>query len=327
MPTFLERTAIVDCLSSLERQDYPGPIRILVVDGGSTDGTREIVSRRAASDPRIELLDNPGRSAASALNIGLAACRTPVLVRVDAHAIYSPSYVARSVAVLQESGAADAGGPMRPVGTTRFGRAVAAITTSRLGIGWGSFHYASSRVFVDTVFLGAYWTETLRRLGGWDTTSLQWGAEDHELNLRLRDGGGKIVCDPTIESWYFPRETPRGLARQYRNYGLGKASTLAKHRRLPTLRPLAPAALVGAALAGLPMALATRRARFTLPVVAWAAVAGSGALWISRSRRVDANRTFVALSICHWAYGFGFIEGLIRIVSGRRFASSPKARR
>src|SRR5205823_13479484 len=61
-----------------------------------------------------------------------------------------------------------------------------------------------------------------------------------ELNYRLRRTGGRILLDPSIRSWYFPRETPRALVRQYFNYGVCKASTLAKHSTLPTWRPLAP---------------------------------------------------------------------------------------
>ena len=67
----------------------------------------------------------------------------------------------------------------------------------------------------------------LEDLGGYDESRLQWAAEDQELNFRLRQRGGRIVLDPQIRSWYFPRETAGALARQYRNYGVAKASTLA----------------------------------------------------------------------------------------------------
>jgi glycosyltransferase involved in cell wall biosynthesis len=247
LPTLNERAFIRDCLDSLVAQDFTDVLEILVVDGGSTDGTRDIVACFGAP---VRIVDNPRVTAAAALNIGLAEAKGVIVVRADAHTLYARDYVRRCVEVLEETGAANVGGRMRPVGTTSFGRAVAAVTSSPLGVGPGKFHYADERVDVDTVYLGTFRRELLEQLGGWDESNLQWGAEDHELNLRITEAGGRIVLDPSIGSWYFPRETPRALARQYFNYGIGKASTLAKHRALPSWRPLVPAGLVAAAAAG-----------------------------------------------------------------------------
>src|SRR2546421_3753389 len=171
------------------------------------------------------------------MNTGIAEAKGDVIVRADGHTLYSPDYVRRCLEVLAETGADNVGGPMRPVGTTRFGRAVAAVTSSPLGVGPGKFHYARERLEVDTVYLGCWRRSTLETLGGYDETDLQWAAEDQELNYRLRRTGGRILLDPSIRSWYFPRETPRALVRQYFNYGVCKASTLAKHSTLPTWRP------------------------------------------------------------------------------------------
>ena len=81
-------------------------------------------------------------------------------------------------------------------------------------------------------------------MGGYDEEGIQWAAEDQELNFRVRRAGGRIWLDPTIRSQYFPRSTPTALWRQYRNYGVCKASTLDKHRTLPYWRPLVPAFMV-----------------------------------------------------------------------------------
>ena len=298
-----------------------------MVDGRSRDATRELVARRRALDGRIQLLDNPERSAAAAMNRGLAAATGDLLVRADAHARYTPDYVRRCVEVLAETGADDVGGPMRPVGTTRFGRAVAAVTTSRIGMGSGAFHWTMLRRDVDTVFLGCYRIPQLRALGGWDATHLQWAAEDHELNFRIRRSGGRIVCDPSIESWYFPRETPVALWRQYRNYGIGKVSTLARHRRLPTLRPVAPAALVAGAGSGLALSLVTGRVRFLVPFLGWGAVVTAAGFGMGRRPGVRGADATAALAICHLAYGTGFWSGVGRLVRGRGFDRLPAGSR
>lgn len=321
LPTLNERSFIRDCLDSLAAQDYDHVVEILVCDGGSTDGTRAIVE---AYGDHVRVVDNPGITAAAALNLGLRTMRGEIYCRGDAHTLYEPDYVRRCVELLEETGAANVGGPMRPVGTTAFGRAVAAVTSSRLGIGPGRFHYATSRSDVDTVYLGCWRRRTLEELGGWDETTLQWGAEDHELNLRTTSGGGRIVLDPAIRSWYFPRETPRALARQYLNYGIGKASTLAKHRTLPSWRPLAPAGLVALTCAG--MLGGRGLARVAIPVVHTTVVVGAG-LSLGRSEGVAPHRAALATAICHWSYGIGFWRGVGRVIVGRGFDNRPMGHR
>jgi cellulose synthase/poly-beta-1,6-N-acetylglucosamine synthase-like glycosyltransferase len=327
VPTFNEEDWIEECLRTLDAQDYPNIEAIVVVDGRSTDATRALVETYASGHPRVELLDNPRRSAAAALNVGLAACRSEIFLRADAHTFYAPDFATRSVEVLLETGADDVGGPMVPVGRNPFGKAVAAVTTSKFGMGSGAFHYASERQDVDTVFLGCYRTDTLRALGGWDEDNLQWAAEDHELNFRLTQQGGRIVCDPSIKSTYFPRDTPRALWRQYFNYGVGKVSTLKKHKQLPTLRPLAPAALVAGLAASTTAAAVTRKPIFLLPAVAYAGAASLAAASLARNDDASAARCLAALGICHVAYGAGFWSGVGRVARKQPFDRLPAKRR
>ena len=321
IPTLNERSHITDCLDALLAQDYPDVLEILVLDGGSTDGMREMVTRRGAP---VRLVDNPRITAAAALNIGITEAIGEIVCRADAHALYAPTYVRRCVEALLETGADNVGGPMRAVGTTSFGRAVAAVTSSPFGIGPGRFHFAESRQEVDTVWLGCWRRVTLLELGGYDETDLQWAAEDHELNFRLRERGGRIIVDPDIRSTYFPRETPHGLARQYLNYGTGKASTLAKHRSLPTWRPLAPAALVAGSVFFVLFGHGWRRAMIPAAHTVFAAAA---ALRVSGDPGVAPHRAFLALEICHWSYGAGFWRGVARWLIGRGFDSRPRGHR
>jgi succinoglycan biosynthesis protein ExoA len=322
LPTLNERSHIRDCLDSLNSQDYPNILEILVIDGGSTDGTRDIVESEGG---KVRLIDNPRMTAAAAMNIGIDFCTTDVFVRVDAHTLYSKNYVSQSVETFLDSGAQVVGGPMRPVGTNPFGRAVAAVTTSPLGVGPGRFHYSEICEEVETVYLGIFDKEFVLMVGGYDETSLQWAAEDQELNFRIRKAGGRIILDPKIRSTYFPRNTARALARQYHNYGMCKASTLKKHRSLPSWRPLAPALMVLCIPAGVAAGGALGNW--------WAAgilllVHPVGASALGSFRRVRKSATLLnfllALEICHWSYGLGFWRGLGRIATSRPFDNRPK---
>lgn len=320
LPTYQERGYVVDCLRTLVAQDGADIVEILVVDGGSTDGTRDLVEEFGAP---VRLVDNPRVSAAAAMNVGIDAAVGDLICRADAHTVYAPDYIRRCVEVSTETGATNVGGRMQPVGTTRFGRAVAAVTSHPLGMGPGAFHYATDRRDVDTVYLGCWRREDLVALGGYDEDGLQWAAEDQELNLRIRQGGGRVVLDPSIRSWYFPRDTPRALARQYHNYGIAKASTLAKHRTLPTWRPLVPAALVAVTAVG----VVTRKPLLLAPAVGHAALCAGLGVSLSKEPGVDPARAAAVTAICHWTYGAGFWRGLFRLLTGRGFDRRPGATR
>jgi len=325
LPTLNERAHIRDCLDSLYSQDYDNIVSILVVDGGSIDGTRDIVD---AEGGIVRLIDNPRMTAAAAMNIGIAECSTERFVRVDAHTLYATDYVSRSVSTWLETDAQVVGGPMRPIGTNPFGRAVAAVTTSPLGVGPGRFHYSEVLEEVETVYLGIFDKAFVLAVGGYDETNLQWAAEDQELNFRIRKAGGRIVLDPRIRSTYFPRNTPRALARQYHNYGMCKASTLKKHRILPYWRPLAPALLVLMSIVWVVLSVLVGCAWVApLPFAAYILAATLIGIRMSTERGVTPHRVAIALSICHWCYGVGFSRGIGRIVTRREFDSRPRGGR
>jgi glycosyltransferase involved in cell wall biosynthesis len=324
LPTLNERDYLRDCLDSLLAQDYQSIDEILVVDGGSKDGSRAIAESFGAP---VRLVDNPKVTAAGAMNVGLAVARNDLVVRADAHTLYASDFVRRNVDVLLETGAAVVGGPMKPVGISPFGRAVAAVTSSPFGVGPGRFHYSQQREEVETVYLGAYLRSTVLNLGGYDDERLQWAAEDQELNFRIRRNGGRIIVDPSIRSVYFPRQTARSLARQYHNYGMCKASTLAKHRTLPYWRPVVPAAMVGGTVVWVLVTLPTCSALASLPVFLYLAAASLASRKISGGTGVTPHRVVAALAICHWSYGAGLWRGLGRIITRRPFDVRPRAGR
>jgi len=228
------------CLWSIEAQSYPSIIEVLVVDGCSSDGT----AQRAAAHPGVTVLANPRRSRPAALNVGLAAARGEVVVRVDARTRIEADYVARCVEALQRSGAFVVGGPMRLSAGSARERGIAAAMASRLGGGTAAFRrdHGVPR-FTDTVYLGAYRRTAVLELGGYDEDF--GGNEDAELNHRARRAGG-VYLDPSIRSSYRVRPSLAELFVQYRRYGRARAGTLRKHPGSLSARQLAiPAFLAG----------------------------------------------------------------------------------
>jgi succinoglycan biosynthesis protein ExoA len=230
IPTLNEAAHIEHVVETLARGWNPRhEVRVVVVDGGSTDGTVETVHRLAASRTWLSLLPNPQRIQSAAVN--LAARRlgsgTDVLVRCDAHADYPDGFVRALVETLERAQADAVVVPMDSHGRTCVQRAVAWVSDTPLGSG-GSAHRGGRRSgFIDHGHHAAFRMESFRRAGGYDETFTH--NEDAELDCRQRALGSRIYLDADIRIGYSPRDTLRGLWRQYFGYGKGRARTVRKH--------------------------------------------------------------------------------------------------
>ncbi len=310
MPAFNEEHYIEACIRSVQAQDYPRDrIEILVADGRSTDRTREILAALAVDDPRIRVIDNPDRLQAAGLNQLIRAARGEIVVRMDVHCEYTPAYVRTCVETLAATGADNVGGAQRAKAKTAFQRALCAALTSPLGVGGARYRDATAEGFVDTVFLGAFRRAIFEKIGLYDPRAIT--NEDAELNQRLLASGGRIYLSPAIEVHYFPRDSFRTLAKQYWKYGQGRARTLLKLGRFPTLRPLIPFSMVmGAA------ALVLTPPLWPVAPVAFAAYAlatGAEAVRVAAPQGPAAIATAWAIfPVLHASHGAGFAAGLLR---------------
>lgn len=258
IPALNEGRHIETCVRSLMTGDARlKQVEIIVADGGSRDWTRAVVEMLREEFPNLRLLHNPQRLQSAAVNAaaGAAGIGRRILVRCDAHAIYPPNYVMQAADSLARRGVASVVVPMDADGITCFQKANAWIVDTPLGSG-GSAHRGGQRSgFVDHGHHSAFDLKTFLHLGGYDETFSH--NEDAEFDARLRQAGGRIFLDADIRLTYLPRATICALARQYYNYGRGRARTLLKHRERPKLRQLIPPTTLIGCLAGFALAPAT----------------------------------------------------------------------
>ena len=78
----------------LDQEGAP-PLELILVDDGSTDATPALCTALAAEDPRVRVLRGAGTGLVDALNLGLAACRAPLIARMDADDRAHPSRLRR----------------------------------------------------------------------------------------------------------------------------------------------------------------------------------------------------------------------------------------
>jgi len=312
-----EARYIEQCLTSLLNQDYPpGSYEILVVDGLSDDGSREIVFRLAKEHP-IRLLTNPDRTTPAGLNIGVQAARGEIVILLGAHATAAPDFIQQSVRYLQQTDSACVGGPIRTRGETWMARAISLALSSPFGVGNAFFRYAQRELFVDTVAFGAYRREVFDHIGLFDETLTY--AEDDDFNYRLRRQGGKILLTPAIRTTYYARTSLPQLWRQYVNYGVGKARAFQKHGRVASWRHLVPASFVLALVGSVLLAA-------LVPKLVWVLVFTVGSyllasllfsVWIAaRHGWAYLPLLPVVFLVLHLGYGIGFIWGLVKTSLG-----------
>ncbi|MBA2516983.1 MAG: glycosyltransferase, partial [Solirubrobacterales bacterium] len=105
VPVLNEERHIGDAVTAMRRQRFDGELEFIFVDGRSTDRTRQLLTELQKEDDRVRILDNPTGRTPAALNIALREARGDFIVRMDAHTLYPPDYVARGVERLQRGDA------------------------------------------------------------------------------------------------------------------------------------------------------------------------------------------------------------------------------
>ncbi|MEM8827944.1 MAG: glycosyltransferase family 2 protein [Cyanobacteria bacterium P01_G01_bin.19] len=238
IPTYNEEENIEAIVGGFLASKYDNIVEILVVDGESTDSTADKVLELSRLYSKVKLLHNPHKIQSSALNIGLEACQGEIFLRADAHCRYAPDYVEKCVDTLLKTQAINVGGAQRFVAESKFQAGVALAANSILGNGGAKYRNPQYNGYVDTVFLGCMWTETLINIQGY---SNQITNEDAELNQRLlAQDKQAIYVSSDIKVWYYPRSTWISLYVQYFKYGRGRFLTATKHTKNLQLRGKLP---------------------------------------------------------------------------------------
>jgi GT2 family glycosyltransferase len=278
----------------------------------SDDGTREILKRLGAENSRLRIVDNPGRIVSTGLNQAIKTATGTIIVRIDAHTEYAADYIRQCVAVLDETGADNVGGPWTPRATGHIGEAIAAAFQSPFVAGGARGHDADYSGPVDTVYLGCWRREVFDRIGFFDEDLVR--NQDDEFNLRLIRSGGHVWQSARIRSWYTPRTSLRALFQQYMQYGYWKVRVIQKHKIPASMRHLIPGCFI---LALVFLGLAAPWSNVAL--WSWIGLGGIYLLCNLAASILTGSRFGWALfplfpvvfAFYHFGYGYGFLRGLL----------------
>jgi glycosyltransferase involved in cell wall biosynthesis len=243
VPCYNEQDTIRLLLDAIYAQSYTrSEMEVMIADGMSTDGTRERICEFMQTHPdlMIRIVENKKRTIPSGLNVAIDAASGEFIVRLDAHSIPYPDYVARCVAALSQHQGDNVGGvwEIQPGANNWIARAIAAAAAHPIAVGDARYRLGGEAQAVDTVPFGAFRKELVQRVGPYDETLLT--NEDYELNVRIRQAGGRVWFDPHIRSIYFSRPTLRQLFSQYWRYGFWKGRMIRRYPHTLRWRQLLP---------------------------------------------------------------------------------------
>ncbi|RWF36349.1 MULTISPECIES: glycosyltransferase family 2 protein [unclassified Mesorhizobium] len=283
--------------------------RIVVADGGSSDGTQAIVEKIVAKDPRVILLANPKRLQSAAINLAVATLDegADYLIRIDAHGGYPDDYCDRLVEEAIATGADSVVVSMLTAGTGAVQKAVAAAQNSKLGTGGSKHRHVSEGEWVDHGHHALMRIAAFSHAGGYDESFSH--NEDAELDYRLRQAGYRIWMSGRTHMIYYPRSSLKSLYFQYLGYGRGRARNVLKHRMVPKVRQMVPLLVAPVVLLALFSFVHWLAA---VPFLLWAAVClGYGLATAVRQRNASIALAGVSAMVMHFGWSVGFWQQLL----------------
>ncbi|MDP9442647.1 MAG: glycosyltransferase [Actinomycetota bacterium] len=231
IPVRNEEDAVEGCIRAIASQTYPREeIELIMSDGLSDDHTVALAEATAnAVGLRFRLVTNANCGISSGLNAALATARGEVVVRVDARARIQPTHVSDCVETLiarPEVGVVGGRQIALPRSDRTIDVGIARALRNRYATGLARYRSSTRSGATDTVWMGTFRRDDLRRLGGWDE-KLELN-EDYDLNRRYRLAGWLVWFDSRLSSGYLPRRDLASLALQHYRFGRAKGRLWAR---------------------------------------------------------------------------------------------------
>ena len=253
VPVLNEESTIIQCLSSLCEQTYPHSLhRIYVLDGGSSDSTRDLVedfiSTKQSKTPQISIYDNPGRYVAEARNLALEMVpdSTDYLLEIIGHCSVSNNHVETLVKVMTELQISNEQ-PVGAVGVkvvTREGDLglveswIESSLASPLASGNGQFENFSGTERTKVPAFCLHSRKALHDVGGWDTSFIT--SQDSDLSMRLINAGYQLFRTDEVSVKMAKRTSLISWAKMGFRYGFWRTKLLKKHQNRASAREFLP---------------------------------------------------------------------------------------
>lgn len=253
MPVRNEGAVIAGVLNRLVDQRYPlGRFEIIVVDGISSDNTRDVVADFGRKCENVRLLTNPFVWSSAARNIGIRAAQGDHVVIVDGHCEIPDDHFLQNLAEAFQISNADIIGRPQPLSITNATftqKSIAFGRSSWLGHHPDSYIYSDGEQFAPAISMGAaYRRPVFDKIGFFDESFD--ACEDVDLNHRADMAGLRCFFSGKTKVNYHPRRSLTGLFAQLSRYGRGRIRLFRKHQNVGSIKSLLPAMFVAGLILG-----------------------------------------------------------------------------
>ena len=238
-PALNSAATLDETLASVREQHYPGSLEHIVVDGGSTDATLELVRESG-----LRHVSEPDRGLTHALNKGIAMAREPIVGSLNSDDTYLPG-------ALDRVGRAFAGDPdvkwvtgrCRIVGARgqEIRRGVNAYKNLFLAHHSFGLHLVHNYVSAPATFVSR---DELRAVGGYDERFAY--SADYDLWLKLGQRSAPFVLDHELATFRMDGESLSltGFERQFEEHARNASEHGEGHRAAVALNRVASRAIV-----------------------------------------------------------------------------------
>ena len=288
----------------------PKEKELILVDGGSTDGTLSVIKEYSEKYSNIRALSNERRFTPFALNIGVKAARGKYIVRLDAHTEYEKNYFEVLIDLLERGKGDIVGGPIRMKWKSEFQRIAAFVTSSDFGIGASLCHNSDYEGYSDSVYLGAMRKSLFDEIGFFDENLPK--NQDDEFNYRANKMGKKVFLSSSVVSYYFPKNSFGELFKHYFLFGFYKPRVLAKNISEAKLRHFIPSLF----LLYLFSLIFIQSVFWRLPILIYFILALYFSYQLDGGFASKMKAAAMYFGI-HFSYGAGFIIGLLKLIIGK----------
>jgi len=207
------------CLKSLKKIDYPD-YEVVVVDDGSTDHTKEILSHH----PWVNAIYQTNHGLSVARNVGAAAATGEIIAYTDSDCMADPDWLYYLVGTLLSGNYAGVGGPNISPPAQNWHQACVAAAPG------GPSHVLLTDVVAEHIpgCNMAFYRWAFEKIGGFDPEYRKAG-DDVDFCWRLQQEGEVIAFSPSAIVWHYRRFTLKAFRKQQEGYGEAESLLRFKH--------------------------------------------------------------------------------------------------
>ena len=318
IPVRNEEEYIHKCIDSLINQNYPHEkYEIIVVDGMSTDNTRQILKNyQLQYQNLIKFLDNPKITQVVGRNIGIKNAEGGIVIKFDGHSYAHPQFLTN---ITNEFSKCDkdvvviGANILTAPDESTIGDAIGKVQMSILGGGDSSFRISKTNKFVNSPGFPAYRKEVFTEIGLFD--EIFDIGEDIDLNWRIKTAGKKIMlCGSAIVYYYRRHNTIKLFCKRMFLYGKGRGLFIKKHPKAIKLVNIFAIVLI-ICIFMLPVSYFMQKELFNILVIGFliyiVAISISTISILYSSRNIRNLVCIPLYFLEHVSFGFGLLSSFV----------------